>query len=197
MNLSNNPTLSIYPTVAMDLNGHVHVTWMDGEEEGEMHIMHSEQVDLNWSKPHNVSKAKQVSQRPQIAVDSSGTVHLVWFTNQGGFFELYHCQLVNSQWREPKNTNLVEWYITHNPGWSKKPALSAGADGSVHAVWVDMEDVPSPYALTQNILHSRWDGSSWSKPDNVSKHKDMTANFENPGIVVDDKWEFTRRMGKP
>lgn len=199
-NLSNNPTLSMYPTVAMDLEGQVHVTWMDGEHEGEMHVLHSKRFDSNWSTPKNVSKAKGVSQRPQIAVDSSGVVHLVWYGNQGDFFELYHCQLVDSKWTNPSNTELVEWYITHNPGWSRKPALSAGADGSVHVVWVGMEDVPSPYALTQNIRHSQWAGNTWSRPGNVSQKKDMTANLEDPTMVVDDKgnlhvvWEDRGRV---
>jgi hypothetical protein len=53
-----------------------------------------------------------------------------------------------------------------------------------------MEDVPSPYALTQNIRHSRWDGDAWSKPDNVSQQKDMQANLEDPRLVVGDSGDL-------
>ena len=184
-NLSNNPTLSMYPTVSMDLEGQVHVTWMDGDPDGDLHVLHSQLVESNWSEPYNVSRAKGISQRPQIAVDSSGLAHIVWFGNQGGAFELYHAQLVHSQWTEPSNTDLVEWYITHDPKWSRNPSLSAGPDGSIHLAWVGLEDVPSPYSLTQNIRHSRWANNTWSKPDIVSKYGDMRADLETPGLVVD------------
>jgi hypothetical protein len=184
-NLSRNSTMSIYPTVAVASNGSVHVTWMDGMEGEEIHVLHSTLADSNWSMPENISKAKGISQRPQIAVDGSGIVHIVWFGDQGGFFELYHSQLSKSQWTEPKNTRLVEWRITHNQGWSRKAGMAMGPDGNLHIVWADMEDVPSPYALSQNIRHSRWTGNAWSKPDLVSKYKDFSVNLEDPYIVVE------------
>ncbi len=189
-NVSDNSTISMYPTIVVDLAGRVHIGWMDGEIDGDLHIMHSQLNESIWTRPENISDTKGVSQRPQIVVDSSGVVHAVWYGNQGGFFEIYHSQFERTEWTKAKNTGLVEWYVTHNPQWTRKPALAAGPENSLHLTWVDIEDVPSPYSLTQNVLHSRWDGDSWSKPENVSKRKDMQANIEDPGLCVSEQEEI-------
>lgn len=189
-NVSDNSTISMYPTIVVDVASNVHVTWMDGKIDGDLHIMHSQKNGSKWTQPVNISSTKGISQRPQIAVDSSGVVHAVWYGNQGRFFELYHSQLVRTEWTKPKNTGLVEWYISHNPNWTRKPALAAGPGNMIHLVWVDVEDVPSPYSLSQNVLHCRWDGDAWSKPENVSKRKDMQANIEDPGLCVSEKGEL-------
>jgi hypothetical protein len=189
-NVSDNSTISMFPTAVVDLAGKLHVTYMDGEIDGDLHIVHSQLVDSKWTPPKNISNAEGISQRPQIVVDSSGVVHAVWYGNQGGFFELYHSRLVKSAWTKPTNTGLVEWYITHNPGWTRRPGLAAGPGNAVHLAWVGMEfDSSSPYALTQNVRHSRWDGISWKKPDNVSKLAG-TASIEEPGLCVGENGDL-------
>lgn len=184
-NLSRNATLSMFPVVAIDLEGQVHVAWMDGEHDGDMHVLYSKLTGHEWSQPKNVSSTNGISQRPQIVTDSSGKVHLVWYGNQEGFFQLYHSQRSESRWTEPIDTGLVEWFITHNPDWNMKPSLTAGTDGKVHVAWVGMEDVPSPYALTQNIRHSTWDGKNWLPPDNASQNRRMMADLEQLAISAD------------
>lgn len=185
VNISNNETLSLYPAMAIDAKGHVHVTWMDGERADDLDVQHSQLVKSKWSKPKNISNMKGISQRPQIEVDSSGVVHVIWYDNQGGFFELYHCRLVKGEWLEPTNTGLVDWHITHNPRYSRRPAITADHKGGIHLVWVGMEDVPSPYALCQNIRHSYWDGNQWANPDNVSRRQSMQGNLEDPVMAAD------------
>ncbi len=185
VNVSNSEALSLYPSIAIDPEGQVHVTWMEGEGPDEFNVLYSHLVESKWSKPKNISNMDGISQRPQIEVDSSGVVHMVWYGNQGGFFELYHSRLVTGEWSKPANTRLVEWYITHNPGHSRKPAISADSKGGIHLVWVGMEDVPSPYSLCQNIRHSYSNGNGWAKPDNVSRMRDMQAKLEDPAVDAD------------
>jgi len=184
VNISRNEAFSLYPTIALDSTGQVHASWMDGDGDTEFDILYSQGIGEQWTKPHNVSNMKGTSQRPQIAIDGSGVVHVVWFDNQEGNFQLFHSQLVNAQWTPPASADLVEWYITHNPGWSWKPAVAAAKDG-FDLAWVGMEFQSSQWAMTQNIRHSHWDGTSWSKPDNASKRGDMQADMENPALVAD------------
>ena len=171
--------------MAVGSEGQVHVTWMEGEQPIDLDVFYSHLAESKWSKPSNLSKADGISQRPQVAVDSLGEVHVVWYGNQDGFFELYHSRLVDGEWSKPANTKLVEWYITHNPGYSRRAAISADNAGGLHMVWGGMDDVPSPYALCQNVRHSYWDGTNWSKPDNVSRMQDMQAKIEDPTIDTD------------
>ena len=184
-NLSNNERLSLHPRIAIDSIGQVHVTWMDGDAEGESDILHSQLVESVWSTPRNISNLKGVSQRPQIEVDATGAVHIIWYANPDGSFELFHCQLVDSAWSQPANTDLVDWYITHNPFWTMTPAITLGTRGHVHLVWVGLGVAESEYARTQNVRHSRWDGKNWSRPENVSRKRGMVASLKNPGVASD------------
>jgi hypothetical protein len=158
---------------------------MNGELGTETNIFHSQTTDSGWTNPLDVSRASGISQRPKLAVDSTGTVHMVWFGNQGSFFELYHARLVEAAWTSPSNPSLVDWYINVDPQANRAPGFAAGDGGHLYVVWEGMEDDPSEYSLTQNVRLSRWNGSAWSRPENVSQYKDMSANVEDPFIAVD------------
>ena len=180
-NVSNSPTGSLFPSMAIDPSGGVHLAWMEGEGE-QFDIYYGHSTPNGWSKPLNLSHAKGISQRPQIAIDSSGTVHIVWFDNIGGFLELFHCRRAGESWTKPANTGLVDWYITHDPGLSRSATLDADHRGQIHLVWVDID---TSDVMQQELFHSRWDGKTWSKPQNASNRRTMPASPKDISADVD------------
>ena len=179
-NVSNSHAASAYPSIAVNDLGVVHLTWMEGKGD-DFEIYYSQLKAKEWSPPRNVSNLKGISQRPQVAIDAAGKVHVVWYDNTGGFFELFHCWRDGATWSKPTNTKLVDWYITHNPGYGMAAGLAADLNGHLHLVWVDI------YEHTQDLFHSRWNGESWSKPGIISRNpvrpRELHADADASGNV--------------
>ena len=161
-NVSDSQAASAYPSIAVNEHGVVHLTWMEGKGD-DFEIYYSQLKAGEWSPPRNVSNLKGISQRPKMAIDAAGKVHVIWYDNTGGFFELFHCWRDGETWSKPTNTKLVDWFITHNPGYGMAAGLAADLNGHLHLVWVDI------YEQTQDLFHSRWNGESWSKPGIISR----------------------------
>ena len=67
------------PAVAVDSSGRVHVVWHD-DTPGNFEIYYKRSTDggSTWTAPQRLSWNTVDSEFPDIAVDSSGHLHVVW-----------------------------------------------------------------------------------------------------------------------
>ncbi len=66
--------------------------------------------------------------------------------------------------------------VSRSPGVSNHPALAAGGDGTLHALWEDLS--PGNYEV---MYASRPPGGDWSEPENVSRNE---GGSFRPAIVA-------------
>ena len=87
-----------------------------------------------WSSRERVSKdIPPSSYDPSLMVDSSGTVHVAWYTaNRLGFLIYYNYKVAGGSWNNPEIviTNIESSCLG-------SPSLYVEDDGTVHVVWED------------------------------------------------------------
>jgi hypothetical protein len=87
-NVSQSPASSTAGTLAVDRsNGNIYVSWV---ENGDIYF---NMYNGTWSGPQNLTSSAADSGSPCLAVDASGTVHLVYQEAVGGNYEIFYASV--------------------------------------------------------------------------------------------------------
>ena len=178
-NISNNPSHSRSPSLAVDSQGTTHVAWHDYAP-GNFDIFYSQKPKGGtWSEPYNVTNNQEPSSNPALAVDSQGTVHLAW--QQDTLKEntdLYYTDIYyafrnrDGTWSEAVN-------VSHNDGDSFYPSIAVDSQDNIHIVWCD--NTPG----NEDIFYAtKSKGGEWSEPANISNN---SGDSEYPMLVADSQ----------
>jgi hypothetical protein len=89
---------------------------------------------LTWTSPVNISNTAAISTHPDIAVEKTGAIDVIWCGadgNQGGT-DIFFTRSSDGgkTWAQPID-------ISNTPGISTEPALATSPDNSIHVVWTD------------------------------------------------------------
>ncbi len=85
----------------------------------------------SWSTSVNISDNSGGSGFPGLAMDSSGGLHVVWYDDTPGNFDIfYSTKPSGGSWSGPVD-------VSNNSGNSKYPAIVIDGSSKVHSVWVD------------------------------------------------------------
>ncbi len=104
VNLSNNSSASIYPSVVADSGNNKHIAWQDAPAAGNNEILYrncSSGNDCssisNWSADFNVSDMLGSSQYPSIAADSGSNIYVVWQdSNANSNYDIFYRKRLSS-----------------------------------------------------------------------------------------------------
>jgi hypothetical protein len=89
-NLTSNPGYSIELAMAADSNNHIHVVCCDNTPgNDEIYYRRSTDVGVTWTTKR-LTWNPFSSAKPDIAIDSSSHIHLVWQDNTPGNYEIYY-----------------------------------------------------------------------------------------------------------
>ncbi len=191
-----NDDQSLVPKIATDINGTVHVVWYDdtnGKWGTDWEIMYANYTtSTSWSNATAISDIygwnDQSSFWPDIATDSNGTVHVVWFDDTNGEWgndrEIMYMNHTSTGW---SNASVIS---DDNTGWndglSEQPDITVDKDGIIHVVWQDSTD--GTWGTDQEIMYSKYTVTGWSNieviSDDSSGWNDDTSI--NPTILTDE-----------
>ena len=123
-----------YPSIAVDSNNSVHISWQDNR--GGTREIYYKKYDNNGNNLTGDIKVTNVASNPQypsIAADSNNNIHIAWY--RGGDNEIYYKKYDN-------NGNNLTGYIrvTNALQTSTNPSIAAGSDNNIHIVWQDDRD---------------------------------------------------------
>ena len=168
-NISSTPGDSLYPRVAVDRGRNVHVVWSD-KFAGQSHIYYARCSPGGvWSSPQSLFSSPRDLWLPQLVVDKSGVVHVMWDDGD----EIYYARRSgNGTWDSAQN-------LSNNPGLSRDPKLAVDEGGVVHAVWWD-------YTVESSKIYyiRRGSGGSWSSPLDLSHNVPYSSQY--PDLAVDN-----------
>ena len=120
-----------FPRIAADSSGHLHLVWFTGES-GDENVFYKKSTNAgtSWSARTRLSYSSGLSQDPDIAVDSSDALHVVWFDSGPGNYEIYHKKSADGgdSWSSSRRTT---WTST----LSRYPALAIDAEDALHLLW--------------------------------------------------------------
>jgi len=89
-------------------------------------------AQADWTPAKRLTWNSGMSGYPAITVGSPGHIHVVWFDNTPGNYEIYHKKSTDGgvMWA---TSQRLSW----NSGNSQAPAIAADSSGHLHAVWSD------------------------------------------------------------
>jgi len=146
---------SIFPAIAIDGNGTIHVVWEDDTPDNtEIYYKRSSDGGTTWSAAQRLTWTSGYSYDAAIAIDSSNAIHMIW--NEfvpGGDDEIYYRKSADggTTWSTIKR-------LTWTSGASSTPAIAIDSKKAIHVIWYD--DTPG----NQEIYYKRSPdgGATWS-----------------------------------
>lgn len=178
---------SIWPSLDTGPQGNVNMVWISATDVrgGELHFM---KVDRTGNVLINDTKLNQMtaySKFPEIAVDTSGNVHMVWIEGQFSKSEISYALI------DGNGSLLIgPTQLSYTKETSYSPFVDTDSLGQVHIVW--REGGPSD---RKKILYSKLDPSlddqDGSSADesviSIVNDKQVELDAINPRLVVDSQ----------
>ncbi len=196
-----NDGTSRYPAVAVDPSGDVHVVWEDntvGEWGADYEVMYSKyEIGSGWTNATILSDNASdwnlgASYRPDIAVDKSGVVHVVWYDYSDGPWGsdieiLYKKYTPGFGWSEVLGIS-GEGVNSWNIGTSRYPAITVDDEKIVHVVWEDYTN--GEWGSDGEIMYMNYtEFVGWTNATAISGVGVNSWNNQNsiyPSIFVDN-----------
>lgn len=141
-----------------------------------------------WTITEVIStESTRPSERPGIATDGNGNVHVVWedYTSYSGSGGEYELDIFYKRWDAINSTwTTTEVVSTESTDLSRAPSLTIDGAGNVHVVWYDLTDYDSS-GTDFDIFYKRWDtiSSTWTTTEVVSTESNV--NSIEPTVTVD------------
>lgn len=137
-----------YASVATDANGRAHVVYQSNSGDYDVYYRVSD-GGINFAPAIDIANDATNSLSPDIAVDSQGIVHVVWYDNTPGSPRIYYTNRNGQGWRSP---------IAISETYSYFPEITADGQGCIHVTW------GRTLASDQNAYYRRSCQGNWDAP---------------------------------
>jgi hypothetical protein len=174
-NLSNGPGNAGNPQVAVDASGNISVVWEN--DSSTLGVFYTNSVDggVTFSTPVNLTSNTTGSHDPQLALDGSGNVYVVWEDDFNSQSDIFFSRSANPKQGVSFSTAQN---LSSNTGSSTTAQLAVDASGNVSVVWAD--NTPGTFNIFST--HSPDKGATFSAAKNISNSSGISAH---PHISAD------------
>ncbi len=184
VNTDNGTTNQREPAITATSSGTVYVAWRDYRgSDADIMIAWSNDSGATWTDPNvrvNTDTGGASQQCPDLTVDASGNVYVVWGDDRGGDWDIYFAKSINGgvNWTDP-NIRVVTGL---GAGTDVYPRIAVSLTGAIHVAWEDyrLGDPDIRYA------NSTDGGMSWTNPSMQINIDSLNRPQARPSIVVGD-----------
>jgi hypothetical protein len=132
--------LTDFPAITVDSSNHIHMVWQDSTPGNfEIYYRRSTNGGDTWGSVRRLTWTSGLSNSPEIAVDSSNHIHVVWSDGTPGAIDIYY----------KRSTNGGVTWTTKRLTWSSLPSISPSIDtdssNNIHLLW--QEYTPGNYEI--------------------------------------------------
>lgn len=126
------------PALALAPDGALYLAWTVGDDNSaDIRVMKSTDGGKKFSEPEVVAYSNGYSDAPKLAVDTSGTLHIVYAESSGGPFDRYHIRYTRStdgaQTFEPARD--ISTPLARGASGAGFPSLDLDARDNLYVVW--------------------------------------------------------------
>ena len=124
---------SYEPAMAPDSGNGVYIAWEDAYAGNwEIYCRDSTDGGTTWSATKRVTLTSGSSYSPAIALDSSDAVHIAWYDDTPGNYEVHFARSTDAgaTWSATQR-------LTWNSGISAEPQTAVDSSNVIHVVWYD------------------------------------------------------------
>ncbi len=174
-----------HPSIAVDSYDNIHITWSDaadylgaGASDSDIFYKYKHQATADWSSTELVSPlSDSASIKPCIAVDSSGSAHIV-YVDYSDILEAGSDGDIFYNFKDPisglwSTTQLIS---SESTSYSYEPAISVGNGGLIHVVWYDYTTLDAE--VDYDIFYKKLVG-----PPKSPQLYSIIPNFSSSGSV--------------
>lgn len=128
---------SMYPSVALDDSGNIHLAWREQKTVSNFGICYKRTLSGGWSQEVELTDSGACA-RMSCLVSYENSIHVVWSDDKGAgsdSMEIYYARSLDRgiNWETVKR-------LTYATKGSYSPALACDGLGRVHLVWQDERD---------------------------------------------------------
>jgi hypothetical protein len=168
-----NPGVSYHPAIAADLSGNVHMVWHD-DSPGNSEIFYKKSADrgLTWAASVRLTRTSDSSDIPDIAVDSYGSLHVVWNETESDHCIIYYIKSTDggATWSTAKR-------LTFASGSSYLGNIAVDSSGNLYVI--NEDNTPGNSEIY--YMQSTDGGATWS----TNRRLTWTSGSSlDPGIVA-------------
>lgn len=171
-NVSSSTGYSFSPRIAVDSTGGINVVWVDTTP-GNQDVFFSRSTNggASFSTPQNLSNDAPDSASPQVGVDTSGNISVVWENDDITYGIMYRHSTDGVTFSTATN-------LATNTTGSFGPQMAIGVDGSISVVWEDDFNFQSDISFSRSTDK----GATFSTPKNLSNN---SGNSFSAQVAVD------------
>src|SRR5712691_4339909 len=175
VNISNDPSDSANPQIAVDATGNISVVWENDTINLGVFYAHSTDGGVSFSSPLPLTTNTSGSSGPQLAVDANGNICVVW---EDDFSTRAHVSFSPSADKGATFATPQLNLSKDSTGNSTAPMIALDGGGNINVVWVD--NSPSYFAIF--FTRSSDNGTTFSTAKGISN---TSGNSTNPQLAVD------------
>jgi hypothetical protein len=173
--LTTDSASSTNPAIAVDTTSNVHITWENYMQENtEIYYTKLDNSGNTLVDDTRLTTASSWWWHPEIEVDTNNNVHITWFDDRDGNWEIYYTKLDNNG-----NTLVDDTRLTTNSAKSWLPTIAVDTTNNVHITWEDYRDVHV------EIYYTKLDNNGNTLVDDTRLTTDTTCWSSDPAIAVD------------
>ncbi|MFX0092100.1 MAG: sialidase family protein, partial [Candidatus Hodarchaeota archaeon] len=135
------PKKATLPVIRFDQNDRLYVLWAEVFEPGgtwDIYLRYSDDLGLNWSHRFQINPDIAGSQwQPDMDIDSQGRLHIVWYDEQGSYFQPFYRTVVFSG--EARKEIILSEIIEIT---GIKTSSNFTRPGDYFTIRVDSDDIP-------------------------------------------------------
>jgi PKD domain len=175
--LSNTTGYSSGPRICVDSKGAINVVWVDDTPGNPVvYFRRSTDGGATFLPPTSLSSVAAYSASPQIAVDGSGNISVVWESDSAPVGILFRNSADGVTFSA--TLNLATNPVNPNLTASLAPQMAIGVDGSINIVWEDDFNFQSDISFSRSTDQ----GATFSATTNLSHN---AGNSFEAQIAVD------------
>jgi len=162
------------PAMAIGTDNAIHIVWEDNTtDNGEIYYKGSTDGGSTWSAAKRITWTSGKTHTPDIALDSSDTIHVVWEDSTPSNLEIYYRRSADGG-----TTWSTVQRITWTSGSSSSPAMAIDSNDTIHVVWFD----DSLANLEIYYKGSTDGGTTWGPSQRITW---TAGESHNPAMAID------------